>query len=644
MKTWVLFFIFFWVFSAKANQQIICDLALISPHTHDKSLSDTLQQLKEFAKKIEINFSDKNLISEIEGELFQTIKNQLEDNNTIFKEISENNLLIVPSEKGTKLNQLAYQLQMNVPGAKLIYSPHLLLNDFNPIEAGKSPDLIKDFYLTSLEAVSDNLSESLISQIESYDKYHLNKLNQISDSQEKLKIAQMFHDILPYHRKNKNLSAEEIRDLTEDFLSQIANILRKNNQSFENTGEIIIIKPYASDVPETVIDPQIIFYDYTQKNKWVSKLFSRSIEENKIYFTLEDILTDDFGQGRLYIESYSFAQSQYLLSKINIKKAKEMNELMPELNFKPYSNSQSIVDKFESPVTKIIDKLYDFLGQAKFKLAISSDEPMIKRLNFSEAKNLSLAKKIKTLIETTSTNEIREFKFANTQKYNFQQAYNIFVSFLVMLGDYPLYKAQINETIIKLFNFEMLMNFQTLNPKAELEKYLDFLEPIYHEVMGVTNERFQELREISISMIERSQLFTKARDNKIIAGAIGVLSHKAQEKLQIEELYKIKLPRIQIDGKDLPLLEVGRYGKQHGEYEFFNIFKTIVFSYMNKKPRPSHIYIGVDVNRAKIFTRYGFKEYPIEVTDHDDLYKSRRPIVMVAKFEEVLEKFLTISD
>ncbi len=250
---------------------------------------------------------------------------------------------------------------------------------------------------------------------------------------------------------------------------------------------------------------------------------------------------------------------------------------------------------------------------------------------------------------------------------------------------------QINEDIAYLTMRVSDLHDKTHLPRVLRDSFFDYLKKlqfIYEDRLGLSSVKFAELQRISLKCSKRSRLhlvtesmlygksenpnFTPQfffprkfsdqidfyqnkinytedyflRDKtidesfKITSGAISVRSDSIDEKLPLEMLHGITVPR---PNKSNPLerqaiAEIGRFHSSSFE-ETINLVKIAAFELSRGAKRlhdVTKIYIEVDEVRRRLFQKYGFEEYL--VLKGNDYYRNNKSYIMQVEMETFLKK------
>lgn len=223
------------------------------------------------------------------------------------------------------------------------------------------------------------------------------------------------------------------------------------------------------------------------------------------------------------------------------------------------------------------------------------------------------------------------------------------------------------------------------------DDYLNFLEKIYHEKLGISKNQFSTLREISKSLEGRTTLhfntttklfeetqnpnFTPQNyfpvifgdkpeflhnnmhyaDNyfykkrvigeqfEFTGGVVSVVSSSADELLPMEILHGIELPRyISENGSSLQIAEIGRMSSTISSEESLKLVKLAAVNlsrgWYENLHKVTKIYIEVDEVRRRLFKKYGFKDF--YTNENLGYYKSGTDYVLEADVNDFLLKAL----
>ena len=221
------------------------------------------------------------------------------------------------------------------------------------------------------------------------------------------------------------------------------------------------------------------------------------------------------------------------------------------------------------------------------------------------------------------------------------------------------------------------------------DRYLNYLEGVYKDRLKIDKDKFDRLREISNSLKNRSEMFFSANNsivdytptgndsgelfshrvnaaNKVSykgpeghqtkisstplplkfayrGGMIVVRSHSPAEKLPLEILHDINLPRMKNpSGGYYISVEMGRAsGSSTGPslLEYLKMAAVKIKRQYNMEVK--QIYIEVDATRRRLLSRYGFKDVKTKIKD-SGYYKSKTDFVMVADIDQFIDSVLKL--
>lgn len=199
--------------------------------------------------------------------------------------------------------------------------------------------------------------------------------------------------------------------------------------------------------------------------------------------------------------------------------------------------------------------------------------------------------------------------------------------------------------------------------KDLLDEYLDFLKVRYKEKMGVTDDDFEILREISQRVEDRTELFIYAKNevtfkdknpnfpdqlffhNKALeknldinAGFILVSSNRPEELLPLEILNNIKIsrPLSPLSGKPAGIAEIGRLTSDTAD-QALEFAQLASMSLRSSDNNIQYVVIEVDIVRKRLFQRYGFKELETDLPTNE-YYPSGTNYLMMANINDFLNQ------
>ena len=578
------------------------------------SQSIALGELKSSAARLESDIYNKGLRVEVEKEIFNLSKRYLEAKSISYKVLDGKNILIQPTEV-SEIGRFAQKIK-NEHGqqVRLIFSPSLLLNDFHSISAHKNPILAKDFYISTLELIEDSVSQNLKNQFKEYGHWRKSRLSALSEEQKK--IANYYRLHFSLHNKFVNLSNKE--KLYTEFFDLIESFIKAKNIDYKKVNNQLIIPSKIVGEHDSVIDPKVMLDNHHNYYKWSAALYKRSMDEGRVFHTLEAILQEDFPLRTTLNVTENFNQTKYLLHKQAALEHAARRAEFPEIEFGSVY-SQSYLDRIESGKEFIYQNFFSYMNKG-MTINASLSEPMVMNVDLFKAASLYKENPGLRRNELSLDGGITSLVSKSANPLDEKNIYPMFSSLIYKFPGNT-YHLNYNDKNLFLIDFARESSFLRENEKLHdlretyYESYLDFLSKSYKKRIGVSDEDFSELKKITNEAKGRSCLFLNLKKSQsgasaksIADGAIAVISHNKSEKLPLEVMNNMKLPRdLDEHGNELPIIEIGRHARSVKSDELLNIVKFIATYNHKQVPRPSKIYIQADKVRGRLFSRYGFK-------------------------------------